>query len=49
MTFQGEEPVDTGGSEVFSFDATSGLTRRLWLGAGAIFELCAQLLWCELR
>jgi len=48
-TFQGEEPVDTGGGRVFSLDAAFGLLATASASALELFSrLCAQLLWCEL-
>jgi len=47
---QGEEPPDTGGGRVFSFDASFGLLANVSASAQTLFfRLCAQLLWCELH
>jgi len=48
LVAQGEEPPDTGGGRVFSFDATFGLLATAdAVSAGAILVLSAQLLWYE--
>jgi len=44
-----EKKTDTGGGWVFSLDVTLSFWPRAGaFGAGAILELCAQLMWCEL-